>query len=78
MKQRLLTGWTFIRILYLLMGIGIIIQSLAERQWMGLALGVYFAFMGLFAVGCAAGNCQYSYDPKNRSTVAETEFEEIK
>ncbi len=83
MKQRILTGWNFVRILYLLAGIMILIQSVASRQWMGVALGVYFAAMGLFAVGCAAGNCfgnscNYQPDPKNKSNISEAEFEEIK
>ena len=83
MKQRILTGWNFIRILYLLAGIMILIQSVADRQWMGVALGVYFAAMGLLAVGCAAGNCfgnscNVQQEPKNKSEITAVEFEEIK
>lgn len=83
MKQRMLTGWNFIRILYLLAGIMILIQSVANRQWMGVVLGVYFAAMGLFAVGCAGGacfggSCYHQAETKNKTNIAETEFEEIK
>ena len=78
MKQRILTGWSFIRILYLLAGIMILIQSATDRQWMGVALGGYFAAMGLFAVGCAAGNCNYQPGPKTNSDIEDTKFEEIK
>jgi hypothetical protein len=78
MKQRILTGWNFARILYLLAGIMILIQSVADRQWMGVALGAYFVAMGLFAVGCAAGNCYYQPGPKSDSDIEDTNFEEIK
>ncbi len=57
MKQRILTGWTFQRGLYAAMGILIIVQSLTENQWIGVPFGIYFASMGIFAFGCAAGNC---------------------
>lgn len=57
MKNRILKNWTFSRILYLLIGIAIIIQSVLIQQWIGVILGGYFASMGLFAFGCASGNC---------------------
>lgn len=78
MKQRLLTGWTFIRVIYLLLGGLIIIQSVADRQWLGIIFGGYFTAMGLFAVGCAAGNCYYQPQAKKKSEIAEVEFEEVK
>lgn len=57
MKQRILTGWTFARALYTILGIAIIVQSLIQREWFGVPLGAYFASMGIFAFGCAAGAC---------------------
>lgn len=57
MKQRLLTGWNLIRILYLIIGISVIGQSSAQHHWLGIILGVYLSAMGLFAFGCASGNC---------------------
>lgn len=57
MKQRILTGWTFMRVLYTVMGVLIIIQSVLHQQWFGVLFGGYFASMGVFAFGCAAGNC---------------------
>ena len=57
MKERILTNWTFTRALYLLMGSALIIQSAISQQWFGVLFGSYFASMGLFAFGCAAGNC---------------------
>ena len=57
MKERILTNWTFTRALYIIMGITVIIQSAMTNQWSGVVFGVYFASMGLFAFGCASGNC---------------------
>jgi hypothetical protein len=57
MKTRILTGWTFMRAIYLLLGVFIVVQSVQQQQWLGILLGGYFASMGLFAFGCAAGNC---------------------
>lgn len=57
MKQRLTTGWTLRRLIYLVMGAFLIAFSISEQQWFGIAFGAYFAAMGLFAFGCAGGNC---------------------
>ena len=82
MKERILTGWTLTRVLYLVMGSYIVVQSVLNQQWVGILLGGYFAAMGLFAFGCAAGNCgvNYSKDRKNQGTsdFEEVVFEEVK
>jgi len=57
MKERILTNWTFTRAFYLIMGLFVIVQSFMGQQWFGIAFGGYFAAMGLFAFGCASGNC---------------------
>lgn len=57
MKQRILYNWNFQRILFLAFGVLMISQAIYERSWIGLLPGIYFAAMGLFAFGCAAGNC---------------------
>ena len=82
MKERILTGWTLTRVLYLVMGTYIVVQSVLEQQWIGILLGGYFASMGLFAFGCAAGNCgvNYSEGRKNQGMgdFEEVVFEEVK
>jgi len=57
MKERLFTNWTVTRVIYLIMGCALILQSVLSRQWFGIAFGGYFAAMGLLAFGCASGNC---------------------
>lgn len=83
MKERILTGWTLTRVLYLVMGSYIVVQSVLNQQWVGILLGGYFAAMGLFAFGCAAGNCgvgNYSEGQKNQGVAnfEEVVFEEVK
>lgn len=57
MKNRILTGWTIQRGLYFALGLLIVVQSIIDKQWLAVIAGGYFASMGLFAFGCAAGNC---------------------
>lgn len=57
MKNRILTGWSFRRALYLAMGLYVVVQGIVDREWFWLIPGIYFASMGLFAFGCASGNC---------------------
>ncbi len=78
MKVRILTNWTFTRALYLLIGIAVIVQSVMSQQWFGVAFGAYFASMGLFAFGCAAGNCATGPQQKQNTTIQDVEFEEVK
>lgn len=56
-KQRITSGWSWIRFIYLAMGIFIIVQSILLRQWVGVLFGGWFATMGLLGLGCAAGAC---------------------
>lgn len=45
------------RAAYLFIGVWVIMQSALEGQWVGIVLGAWPAAMGLFSLGCAAGNC---------------------
>lgn len=78
MKHRILNGWTFPRIIYLMMGLIIIIQSIISRQWIGIFPGGYFVAMGLFALGCAGGNCNPEVKQNNKKDTGDIPFEEIK
>lgn len=83
MKNRILTNWTFARVLYLVLGIVLIVQSVMSQQWFGVVFGGYISAMGLFAFGCAAGNCyggncETESQQKLNSTIQDVEFEEVK
>jgi hypothetical protein len=82
MKNRIFTGWTVSRLMYLLLGLLIIIQAIVDRQYFGIPFGLYFAAMGIFAFGCAGGNCfgancSSSYKNKSGTKEKDTIFEEI-
>lgn len=83
MKERILTGWTFMRAVYAIMGVVIIVQSVMSHQYIIAIFGVYFASMGIFAFGCAAGNCYVPNTNTKRNVrgaanVQDAEFEEMK
>jgi hypothetical protein len=60
----LLKGWTTVRIIYLLIGLVLIIHTIMDRQIIGVFLGLYILFMGLFGFGCAGGNCEIKENKK--------------
>ncbi|HJW27890.1 MAG TPA: hypothetical protein VJ508_01440 [Saprospiraceae bacterium] len=59
--NRLKYGWTWMRVIYLLLGLAITIQSAADHEWVILFFGLYFTAMGVFGFGCAAGVCMPEY-----------------
>lgn len=84
MKNRLLRGWTFKRVVYVVVGIATVIMAFKYDVKLMSVAGLYFAAMGLFSFGCAGGSCYTGY-PKNNSTLhtsafrpEKVEFEEIK
>ncbi|MBS1764091.1 MAG: hypothetical protein JSS90_03875 [Bacteroidetes bacterium] len=80
MKERLFTGWNIQRAIYVLLGGTIIIQSAMQHEWFGLLIGGYFASMGLFAFGCAAGNCFNGNctTNANNTTATKEEIQQVK
>lgn len=84
MKERILAGWSLARVLYFMLGSYVIVQSVIEKHWLGVVIGGYFAAMGLFRFGCAAGNCftPGAVDNANEATknidVQQIEYEEVK
>lgn len=80
MKQRILSGWTFMRILYLIIGITLVIQSIMAHQYGMALLGVYFSAMSVLGIGCMGGNCniQSNQTKPNLTNAQEVTFEEVK
>jgi len=65
MKERILYGWTPIRAMYVIIGMVLLVQAALAKEWPGILFGGYFAAMGVFRFGCAAGNC--GYEPRRRT-----------
>ncbi len=82
MKDRILKGWTVIRVLYTVAGIAVVAQSYTIHSWIGMLFGVYFTSMGVFGFGCAAGNCFggscETPESKGRGGYEKISFEEVK
>jgi hypothetical protein len=82
MKERILKNWTVVRFFYLSLGLFIAIASIVNQEWLGVFLGSYFTSMGLFAFGCAAGQCSGNIQKSNSTNPDKdsefVEFEEVK
>lgn len=76
--NRVFTGWTLARVIYLSIGGLIFIQSLIVREWLGIIFGGYFAAMGLFGFGCASGQCYPMVNKNIQGVNDDIEVEEIK
>lgn len=80
MKERILSGWNFMRVLWLIMGTGIVIQAITEKNFLMLLPGLYFVFASLANIGCFAGSCATGYTTNTdnkKETITEIEFEEV-
>lgn len=53
--------WNLRRIIYLIGGIWAIVQSVMDKAWILIPLGLYFTAMAIFKFGCASGNCEIPY-----------------
>lgn len=78
MKDRILKGWTPIRWLYLILGTFSIVNSVMAQEWIGTFIGIYFASMGLFAFGCAAGQCHIPTPSIKDNNSENIQYTEIK
>lgn len=80
MKEKILSNWHAIRVMYLFIGVGICVYSIVNREWTGLLPGAYFASMAIFHFGCATGGCSIPSQKRGRTINETTEphFEEIK
>lgn len=57
MKNRLTKGWNFIRIVFTVLGLFMLIQSIFDKEYLSSLLGSLLVIMGLFGIGCASGSC---------------------
>ena len=77
MKQTILTNWTFVRILRLLLGLGIIVQAVIVKDAFLGAAGLLFSSMSVFNVGCyGIGGCATT-PKKSSKTIHDTTYEEV-
>lgn len=80
--RTILTGWNFMRVLRLGIGIYALVGAWMQQELLLAAAGVFLVAMALFNVGCCAGgacNTGFSRTRKNEQENKETiSFEEVK
>lgn len=79
LKYRILSGWSFLRLLRLGLSTLIIYQAIMAADWMVGTLGGLLFLQSAFNYGCCstAGSCN-SYNTKDSDDEQEITFEEIK
>ncbi|WP_439506411.1 hypothetical protein [Sediminibacterium sp.] len=77
MKKVLLNHWSFMRIVRLLAGIAIIIQSVANKDTVFGIAGLLFTIMALFNTGCCGVNGCATPIQKTTKTTEEISYEEV-
>lgn len=54
--KAILQRWNFMRIIRLVLGIIILIQGIISKEVSTIVLGIVFAAMPVFNIGCCSGN----------------------
>lgn len=57
MFKMVFQNWNFIRIIRLLLGIGLLIESVKMNDYFLILISGAFALMPLLNIGCSGGNC---------------------
>jgi hypothetical protein len=79
MKNLLLSNWFFFRILRLVLGIIIIVQSFVIKDVIFGIAGLLISIMAIFnAACCGMGGCNISPTKNKFQQSADTSFEEVK
>ena len=72
-----LANWNFMRVLRLLMGLWIVVESVMGKQYLFATLGLWFVIQAVMNVGCAA--CAVPPSNKaNNTDIQEVTYEEVK
>lgn len=83
LKQRLLTGWTFLRIVRLALALIITIETLNSSEILFAVLGGFMTFQAIFNYGCCGmSGCEIDHNRSKAGSSGEagevTTFEEIR
>jgi hypothetical protein len=79
-RATLLTGWTFLRILRLGMGILFAIQAIQFREALAGFVSVFFLFQAITNTGCCgASGCEApAFEARKKEGIDDVVFEEVK
>jgi hypothetical protein len=71
--QQVLSNWNFFRVIRLALGVFIIAQGIINKDLFSITMGVLFAGLAVFNIGCCgAGGCATDLPKKSSSTEIET------
>jgi hypothetical protein len=75
--KRLITGWHFVRLLRLVLGVAILVQGILVRDVTSMVLGALFGLMAVVNVGCCGEKgCSVSTMSDNK-TRRKINYEEL-
>jgi hypothetical protein len=77
MKNILLNNWNFFRILRLILGVIIIVQSTYSKDWQISIVGLLFAGLALFNIGCCGASGCYTSSKSSQHNNKEIKYEEV-
>lgn len=75
--KAILQQWNFMRVIRLLLGLGILINGIVTKDVTSIVIGIVFAAMPVFNIGCCGTNgCAVNTNPsiKNKNQI---EYEEL-
>jgi hypothetical protein len=75
--KTILSGWNFMRAIRLLLGVIIIIQSVQQHHYSFAILGLLFAGMAVFNIGCCGTAGCALPTKKNDDTTTDISYEEV-
>jgi hypothetical protein len=83
LKQRLMTGWTFLRIVRLALALIITFEAWNSSEMLFAVLGGFLAFQAIFNYGCCdTGGCEIDHTSSKPKSSSEAEgattFNEVK
>ena len=77
MKGAILHNWNLMRLLRLMVGIFIIVQSIQTRDWTMGILGILFTIMPVFNIGCCGNSGCTTPIAKTQETIKQITYEEV-
>jgi hypothetical protein len=75
--KTILTGWNFMRLIRLVLGVAIVVQGIVAAETISIILGTAFAGMAVANVGCCGtGGCAVNKSSANNKT-EDIHYEEV-
>ncbi|HNU49250.1 MAG TPA: hypothetical protein PKM40_10465 [Bacteroidia bacterium] len=72
--NKVFSGWNWMRIIRLALGIFIVIQGVQDKSWIIVILGILFTVMAVFNAGCCyARSCSMPADNADKTQIENSE-----